>query len=111
MEADLVAAEKAHLAEEIEKWKENARNYSEQLQGFNELMRAATLSRVKVMHEQASYSYDEAIKVWTRREEYKSSTEKKNESLTYLLQRATDALITAFPSEFEDPKAKKKGKK
>jgi hypothetical protein len=74
-------------------------------------MRAATLSRVKLMHEQASYGYEEAMREWRRREEYRSLTEKKNESLSYLLHRATEALVTAFPNEFEDPKNKKKGKK
>lgn len=78
---------------------------------YTELYRQDTLNRVNVIQEQVSGSYEEAITAWAARESYRADIEKKNESLGYLLQRANEALVKAFPSENEDPKAKKKGKK
>lgn len=78
---------------------------------YNQLYRQDTVNRMQIIHEQISGSYEEAIAAWAGRENYRSNIEKKNESLGYLLQRANEALIKAFPNENEDPKAKKKGKK
>jgi hypothetical protein len=99
--------------EDIEKWESAVRETSDHLVGFNEMFRNATLSRVKTIQSQTSANYSQMIQAWSLREAYKANIEKKNESLTYLLQRASEGLIAAFPNEIEDPKAKKgaKGKK
>jgi hypothetical protein len=110
---EIVREEKEYLLSEIERWQDKATHHNDLLKSFHERYREDTLQRVQVIQEQASWSYQEAIQSWAMREAYRANVEKKNESLNVLLQRATEALITAFPGDFEDPKAaaKKKGKK
>eukprot|EP00604_Paraphysomonas_vestita_P000679 CAMPEP_0174825204 /NCGR_PEP_ID=MMETSP1107-20130205/42533_1 /TAXON_ID=36770 /ORGANISM="Paraphysomonas vestita, Strain GFlagA" /LENGTH=216 /DNA_ID=CAMNT_0016056597 /DNA_START=3540 /DNA_END=4190 /DNA_ORIENTATION=- len=110
---DVILDDKNYLKESIEKWKATTNEASDHLSSFHELFRNNTITRIKSIQGQVHTNYIEASNAWSLRESYKLNVEKKNESLTYLLQRATDALITAFPNENEDPKAKKgaKGKK
>lgn len=71
-------------------------------------MRELTLSRIGAIRAEVTVNYQNAIESYATREAYKADVEKKNASLAYLLQRASEALVKAFPEANEDPKAKKK---
>mmetsp|Transcript_20842 Transcript_20842/g.29973 ORF Transcript_20842/g.29973 Transcript_20842/m.29973 type:complete len:1324 (+) Transcript_20842:101-4072(+) len=113
LSAEVVQMENDFAKADMENASQNAKESLDSLTAFNDKMRATTLERIDAIRGLISANYGEAIEAWNAREAYKLDIEKKNEALKYMLQRASEALVAAFPDEYEDPKAKKgaKGKK
>ena len=78
---------------------------------YFDLLKSTTLTRVEKIQEEAKSQQDIALASWELREQYRLNIEKKNESLAYLLSRASDAIDTVIANEEAADPTKKGTKK
>ena len=76
---------------------------------FNNQVKEGTVKRLQSLLEEAKLHADKNGKLWAERTKYKIDIDRKNASLSYLLQRAATAVDNVAAAEAAD--AKKKDKK
>lgn len=78
---------------------------------YYDLLKSTVLARVEAIREESKSQLDISLASFALRDEYRSNVEKKNESLAYLLQRATGAIDTVIANEEAADPSKKTNKK